>query len=54
MNILDTDASSHHMKMNLIGIAIEARIAIEDTKFGITAVSVFETVAGAVALSDAR
>jgi predicted nucleic acid-binding protein len=40
------------MKMNVIGTAIEARIAMASADFEITAVSVFEMVAGAIALYE--
>lgn len=54
MNILDTDALSHHMKRNAIGTAIEARTrASANPDFWITAVSTFEMVDGAVALHNA-
>lgn len=52
MNILDTDALSHHMKRNAIGIAIEAQMttASPHSDFWISAVSVFEVMDGAVSL----
>ena len=51
MNILDTDALSHHMKRNSIGIAIEAQTSASTSPdFWITAVSAFEMADGAVAL----
>ncbi len=54
MNILDTDALSHHMKQNSIGTAIEAQIGASTNRdFWITAVSAFEMVDGAVALHEA-
>ena len=54
MNILDTDALSHHMKRNVIGNAIEAQIGASTAPdFWITAVSAFEMVDGAVALHRA-
>ena len=53
MNILETDAISHRMKMNAIGTAIDARIiGSTGAAFQITAVSVFEMVDGAVALHE--
>jgi predicted nucleic acid-binding protein len=51
VNILDTDALSHHMKMNSIGASIEASIkALPESEFWITSISVFEMVDGALAL----
>lgn len=52
MNILDTDALSHHMKSNAIGQAIEAQIAASQTDFRVTAVSAFELVDGALQLHE--
>jgi len=52
VNVLDTDALSHHMKMNSIGRAIETQIAACEPDFVITAVSAFEMVAGAVELCE--
>lgn len=55
MNILDTDALSHHMKRNAIGMAIEAlMVASPDPDFWISAVSAFEIMDGAVTLHKAR
>jgi predicted nucleic acid-binding protein len=55
VNILDTDALSHHMKRNAIGIAIEAQMAASsDPDFWISAVSAFEIMDGAAALHKAR
>jgi predicted nucleic acid-binding protein len=54
VNILDTDALSHHMKRNSIGSAIESQMrASADPDFWITAVSAFEMADGAVALHRA-
>jgi hypothetical protein len=51
VNILDTDALSHHMKMNSIGGAIDAPMkAASDPQFGITSINAFEMVDGALAL----
>jgi hypothetical protein len=51
VNILDTDALSHHMKRNAIGLAIEARMrASADPDFRITAIGAVEMVDGAIAL----
>jgi predicted nucleic acid-binding protein len=51
VNILDTDALSHHMKKNSIGAAIEHHlIASPDPEFRITAISAFEMVDGALAM----
>lgn len=50
MNIVDTDALSHHMKSNKIGQALTAHMAVPGADFRITAVSAFEMVEGAVAL----
>jgi predicted nucleic acid-binding protein len=51
VNILDTDALSHHMKRDPIGTAIEARTsASANPDFWMTAVSALEMAAGAVAL----
>lgn len=51
MNILDTDALSHHMKKDSIGTAIEAQMrASPDPEFWITSISAFEMVDGAPAL----
>ena len=51
MNILDTDALSHHMKRKAIGIAIEAQMmASRDPDFWISAVSAFEIMDGAANL----
>lgn len=51
MIILDTDALSHHMKMNPIGSAIETRMKNSlDQNFRITSISVFEMTDGALAL----
>jgi predicted nucleic acid-binding protein len=52
VNILDTDALSHHMKMNSMGRAIEVQIAASEPDFVITAVSAFETIAGAAELYE--
>ena len=52
MNILDTDALSHHMKSNAIGQAIGAHIAASESDFKITAVSAFEMVDGALELYE--
>ena len=54
MNILDTDALSHHMKRNAIGIASEARmVAAPDPDFWTSAVSAFEIMDGAVTFHKA-
>jgi predicted nucleic acid-binding protein len=51
VNILDTDALSHHMKRNAMGLAIEAQMrASADPDFWITAISAFEMADGAIAL----
>ncbi len=51
MNILDTDALSHHMKRNAIGLAIDARMrASAGPDSWITAISAFEMSDGAIAL----
>lgn len=52
MNILDTDALSHHMKSNVIGLAIGSHIAASQPDFRITAVSAFELVDGALQLHE--
>ena len=52
MNVLDTDALSHHMKSNAIGQAIGAHIAASEPDFKITAVSAFEMVDGALELYE--
>jgi hypothetical protein len=54
VNILDTNALSHHMKRNAVGNAIEARIkASPGPDFWISAVSAFEIMDGAVTLHKA-
>lgn len=51
MNLLDTDALSHHMKRNAIGAAIAAQMnALADPDFWIISISAFERVDGAIAL----
>jgi predicted nucleic acid-binding protein len=50
VNILDTDALSHHMKSNAIGQAIGAHIAASEPDFRVTAVSAYEMVDGALQL----
>jgi predicted nucleic acid-binding protein len=51
VNILDTDALSHHMKRNTIEIAIDVQMmASPDPDFWISAVSAFEIMDGAAAL----
>jgi predicted nucleic acid-binding protein len=51
VNILDTDALSHHMKRNTIGAAIDTHMrASPNLGFRITAISAFEMVDGALAL----
>jgi len=51
VNILDTDALSHHMKRDSIGTAIETyKEALPNSEFQITAISGFEMVDGALAL----
>jgi predicted nucleic acid-binding protein len=50
VNILDTDALSHHMKSNAIGQAIGAHIAASEPDFRVTAVSAFEMADGALQL----
>ena len=50
MNILDTDALSHHMKSSAIGQAIGAHISASEPDFRVTAVSAFEMVDGALQL----
>jgi predicted nucleic acid-binding protein len=50
VNILDTDALSHHMKSNAIGQAIGAHISASEPDFRVTAVSAFEMVDGALQL----
>lgn len=54
MNILDTDALSHHMKRDPVGLAIETHMGASPAPdFWITAVSAFEMVDGAIALHAA-
>jgi predicted nucleic acid-binding protein len=52
VNILDTDALSHHMKSNATGRAIGAHVAARAPDFRITAVSAFEMVDGALQLHE--
>ena len=52
MNIIDTDALSHHMKLDAIGRAIEVHMVAPAADFRITAVSAYEMVGGAVELCD--
>jgi predicted nucleic acid-binding protein len=54
VNILDTDALSHHMKRNAMGIAIRAQMmASPDPDFWISAVSAFEIMDGATTFHKA-
>lgn len=50
MNILDTDALSHHMILNAIGQAIGSHLSASEPDFRVTAVSAFEMVDGALHL----